>query len=94
MEYHLKRILSRLQAIENQVNLFRKGVDELYQRLEQQAQVLNKARSIAASEASAMATLCSKRGEGRYREIYRREFERIYAAELKRGSHQSPASRG
>jgi len=76
-------ILSRLQRIEDQVTLFSQGVHELAQRaLEAEAQQL--ARLIAASEAKRFALNSSRRGQGRYREIYRREFERIYDVELNR----------
>ena len=81
MEDHFKLILSRLQRIEDQVTLFSHGVHELAQRA-QEAEARQKARLVAASEAKKVALDSSRRGQGRYREIYKREFERIYSDEL------------
>jgi len=83
VEDHFKLILSRLQRVEDRVTLFSQGVHELAQRAHE-AEARQYARLIAASEAKGVALNSSRRGQGRYREIYKREFERIYDVELNR----------
>ena len=83
VEDHFKLILSRLQRVEDQVALLSQGVHELAQRA-QEAEARRYARLIAASEARGVALNCSRRGQGRYREIYKHEFDRIYDVELNR----------
>jgi len=78
VEDHFKLILSRLQRVEDQVTLFAQGVHELAQRFRQEAHARQKARFIAASRAKGVAAYSFRRGGGRYREIYKREFDRIY----------------